>query len=93
MYVLLSYPIRFSALPSRSDSNNSNGKKKKKIVVVYGFNGCDYIYHMVQDSRIGVKNKHIPKKQENLDLRAKSINTNHKPNHSQAYFLLPLLHR
>ena len=39
------------------------------------------------------KKKHIPKKQENLDLRAKSINTNHKPNHSQAYFLLPLLHR
>ena len=30
---------------------------------------------------------HIPKKQENLDLRAKSINTNHSPNHFQAYFL------
>lgn len=52
--MLFSYSIRFSALPARSDSNNSNGKKKKKIVV-YGFNGCDYIYYMVQDSRTGVK--------------------------------------
>lgn len=33
------------------------------------------------------KKNHIPNKQENLNLRAKSITTHHMPNHSEAYFL------
>lgn len=70
-----------------SESNYSTAKKKKKkIVVICGFNSCGYIHHTIHIENCK-KKKSYPKRAGKHNFRAKSINTHHMPNHSQAYFL------